>query len=261
MAEYIIEQGIDPKVFKEFKDLETMAKTISKSLKGFTITNLSSGADEAMIKRLNAETSKLIAQEEKLRLAVTKANTAQQQKVGYINDLVTEVKQLQQAYYSLSQAELNSTTGTQTLTNLKTKREELARLKESYGDATMRVGQYSRGANGLRQSLSMLTSEMPNFAQSFRIGMMSLSNNWMGLSQSIALVRQEQKMAMADFWKNFWTIAKEGRLIMYSSDTKTNMLIQEYGESIFGLTETNFKKLGDIIMPELNKSITKYLKV
>ena len=64
-----------------------------------------------------------------------------------------------------------------------------------------------------------------------------------------------------DFWKGFWSIAKDGKLSMLSRDQKTNMLISKYGESIFGLTDSNFKKLGDIIMPTLQKTITKYLQV
>lgn len=64
-----------------------------------------------------------------------------------------------------------------------------------------------------------------------------------------------------DFWKGFWSIAKDGKLSMLSKDQKTNMLISKYGESIFGLTDSNFKKLGDIIMPTLQKTITKYLQV
>jgi hypothetical protein len=122
-----------------------------------------------------------------------------QSKIGYINQLSAEVKQLTLDYNALSLAELKGASGANLMNNLKTKREELSRLREAYGDATMRVGQYSRANNGLRMSIGMIAGELPNAAISTRVFIMSLSNNMQGLFQSFSAVRAEHKMMMEQF--------------------------------------------------------------
>jgi len=62
-----------------------------------------------------------------------------------------------------------------------------------------------------------------------------------------------------DFWSKFWINAYNNELEFYSGDRKTEMLIAEYGESIFGLTTENFKKLGDLIMPTVTEKVQKFL--
>jgi len=63
-----------------------------------------------------------------------------------------------------------------------------------------------------------------------------------------------------EFWSLFWAKAESGKLIMSSKDKKTDELISRYGESIFGLTKSNFEILGEKIMPLLRQKITTYLK-
>lgn len=62
-----------------------------------------------------------------------------------------------------------------------------------------------------------------------------------------------------DFWSKFWINAYNNELEFYSGDSKTEMLIQDYGESIFGLTTENFKKLGELIMPKVKERVQKFL--
>lgn len=139
------------------------------------------------------------------------------------NALEVEIRELTTATNQLNNAESKgNANGPQMLLNLKNKRAELAALKAAYGDNRMYVGEYSRGVNGLKQSFSMLAGEMPNFAQSFRIGMMSLSNNWMGLSQAISIARTEQKQYMEQF--------KAGLI-----DKKPDSLFKMITKSIFSM--------------------------
>lgn len=63
-----------------------------------------------------------------------------------------------------------------------------------------------------------------------------------------------------DFWKGIWAKAYDGKLSIFSKDSKTELLVSEYGESIFGLTEENFNKLGEIVIPKLRMKVVKYLK-
>ena len=62
-----------------------------------------------------------------------------------------------------------------------------------------------------------------------------------------------------DFWKGFWSMAYNGEWEIFSSDSKTNMLISEYGEDIFGLTEENFTTLGAKINEKLKRRLNTYL--
>lgn len=63
-----------------------------------------------------------------------------------------------------------------------------------------------------------------------------------------------------DFWRGFWSLAYDGKLELLSSDKKTNMLIEQYGEGIFGLTQDSFEQLYKIILPELRSEIYKFIK-
>ena len=65
-------------------------------------------------------------------------------KIGHIQKLKAEVSNLTLQYERLSKEELSSTAGKQVLENLKTKREELSKLNEAYGNYQLGVGQYAR---------------------------------------------------------------------------------------------------------------------
>lgn len=121
------------------------------------------------------------------------------QKTGHIEKLKAEVSNLTLQYERLTKAELEGTKGTQVLKNLTDKRAELSKLNEAYGNYQLGVGQYSRATNGLKQSISMLTGELPNLALSSRIFIMSLSNNWQGLSQALKMVTDEHKELTKQF--------------------------------------------------------------
>ena len=63
-----------------------------------------------------------------------------------------------------------------------------------------------------------------------------------------------------DFWNGFWAMAYQNKLEMISSDTKTNMLIADYGESIFGLNKKGFERLGDLAYPLLKQKVGQFLQ-
>ena len=205
MASYDIIGGIvDPKALAELQNLEKIANNIAVKLRGVTLGSMSKEADAALVQRLNAETAKLVAQEQKLQNQIEKTSTAQLNKAkntkiltGYINELEQEVKQLTAAYSALSKTELESTSGKKALTDLKTKREELSKLKAAYGDMRMNVGNYSSATKMLGINIGQVMKEMPNFAISARIGIMSLTNNLPMLAETIKQVRVEQLAMIA----------------------------------------------------------------
>ena len=139
------------------------------------------------------------------------------EKLGYIQQLKAQVSNLTLEYERLSQAELQGSKGGEVLTLLKNKREELSKLEQAYGNYSRNVGNYSSATNQLALNLGMVMKEIPNFALSARIGIMSLTNNLPMLAEAIKAVRVEQKM-----------MAEQGKAVpsMFSLITK----------SVFGLT-------------------------
>ena len=142
---------------------------------------------------------------------------ATNEKLGYIQQLKAQVSNLTLEYERLTQAELQGDKGAQVLTNLKAKRDELSNLEQAYGNYTRNVGNYSSATNNLAINLGMVMKELPNFAISARIGIMSLTNNLPMLAEAIKAVRVQQSAMVA-----------EGKAVpsMFSLITK----------SIFGLT-------------------------
>ena len=139
------------------------------------------------------------------------------EKLGYIQQLKAQVSNLTLEYERLSQAELQGSKGGEVLTLLKNKREELSKLEQAYGNYSRNVGNYSSATNQLALNLGMVMKEIPNFAISARIGIMSLTNNLPMLAEAIKAVRVEQAQ-----------LAAEGK--------KTQSMFSLLGKSVFGLT-------------------------
>lgn len=139
------------------------------------------------------------------------------QKTGHIEKLKAEVSNLVLQYERLTKAELESSKGTQVLANLKGKREELAKLKAAYGDNTLNVGNYASATKMLGINIGQVMKEMPNFAISARIGIMSLTNNLPMLAETIKQVRVEQ-------------------LAMIEAGKKAPSMFSLISKSVFGLT-------------------------
>lgn len=114
------------------------------------------------------------------------------EKIGHIQKLKAEVSNLTLQYERLSKEELSGTAGKQVLENLKTKREELSKLNEAYGNYSLGVGQYGRATNNLSIQLGMVMKELPNFAISARTGIMSLTNNLPMLAEAFKAVKLQQ---------------------------------------------------------------------
>jgi len=113
------------------------------------------------------------------------------EKLGYIQKLEAEVSNLTLKYKQLSEAELKGSKGADVLKNLTAKRDELSQMNQAYGNHTMEVGKYGKATNQLNMQMTQLMREMPNFAISTRIGIMSLTNNLPYFIESMKAVRIE----------------------------------------------------------------------
>lgn len=139
------------------------------------------------------------------------------QKTGHIEKLKAEVSNLTLQYERLNKTELEGAKGTQVLTSLKGKREELAKLNAAYGNHQLNVGNYSSATKMLGINIGQVMKEMPNFAISARIGIMSLTNNLPMLAETIKQVRVEQ-------------------LAMIEAGQKAPSMFSLISKSVFGLT-------------------------
>lgn len=169
-------------LFDDLKELDQQIIDLDKSSKDYkstlTVLTQQQKAYKDELRVLGTEVKNIIKQES--------------EQLGYIQKLESEVGKLTTQYKKLSEEELKGDKGSQVLTNLSAKRAELAKLNEAYGSYQMNVGNYSSATRGLANSVSMMASELPNAAISARVFIMSLSNNFMGLSNAIKAVHAEQ---------------------------------------------------------------------
>ncbi len=160
-------------------------------------------------------------------------------KIGHIQRLEAEVSNLTLQYKRLSQEELSGTAGKQVLENLKTKREELSKLNEAYGNYSLGVGQYGRATNNLSIQLGMVMKELPNFAISARTGIMSLTNNIPMLAEAFKAVKLQQAE-------------------MIEQGKKTTSMFSLITKSIFGVT--GIASIAMVLLQLYNKEIVNWIR-
>lgn len=165
-------------------------------------------------------------------LAAQKAEQQAAKKVGYINELRLSVDRLEQEYYQLTKAELdNVNVGGKMLADLTSKRAELSKIQQSYGKHTLEVGNYGSATKMLGINLGQIMKEMPNFAISARIGIMSLTNNIPMVVESIKAVREET-MALR---KTQQLLVDQGKMTA-AEMTKMPNIFKSMGAAIFSVT-------------------------
>lgn len=80
------------------------------------------------------------------------------------------------------------------LTNRLTKyRGVLNKVNKDYGNYSLEVGNYAKGTKNLEFSIAQISRELPNFGQSFQIGVLSLTNNIGQLIDGIKQVKTENE--------------------------------------------------------------------
>lgn len=118
-------------------------------------------------------------------LANTRANKALNESVNTYNKIQAKIKAMIPVYNDLAakqQLGITLTTKEEAkltlLTNRLTKyRGALNEVNKNYGNYTMEVGNYAKGTKNLEFSIAQISRELPNFGQSFQIGVLSLTNN------------------------------------------------------------------------------------
>lgn len=191
------------------------------------------------------------------------AAVSAKKKEGYINQLKITVNDLEQEYYQLTEAELKSAKGTELLSSLKNKRTELMQLQQAYGNHTLNVGNYSSATKMLGINIGQVMKEMPNFAISARIGIMSLTNNLPMLAETIKQVRVEQ-LAMIEAGKkapSMFSLISKSVFGLTGVMSILMVLMQIYGADLIKMAGNLFKANSETqALDEASKNLQKTLK-
>jgi len=70
----------------------------------------------------------------------------------------------------------------------------LNEVNKKYGNYSLEVGNYAKGNTNLANSIGQISRELPNFGQSFSIGVLSLTNNIGAVIDSIKQVREQNEI-------------------------------------------------------------------
>lgn len=74
----------------------------------------------------------------------------------------------------------------------------LNEVNKSYGNYSLEVGNYAKGTKNLQNSLNQISRELPNFGQSFEVGVLSLTNNIGALIDGVKQVKAENVKLRAE---------------------------------------------------------------
>lgn len=263
MAQYDIIGGIvDPKALQELKDLEAIASKIGKSLKGVTLGGISSEADLALVKRLNAETDLLIKKTEQYNTTIQRgAKLTMEQKVAQqalnneakLNAIVTsqQTTALQKMYAQMKlleiemQSKFNPALKEQSA-EFQALSQQHAKLQQEYARTSRATGVMGRQMNSMYGSTFQLTQvmrELPNFAISARVGFMSLSNNLPMLIDSFKILKQQiiDTEGAAGATRKTWAAFGKSLLSLNTIMIIASTLLVLFGDDIVDFATKLFK--------------------
>lgn len=168
-SEYIKNQQNLVKAQSEIKkSTESLAKVEERARK----------QREAQVKKESDLRVRLNAQREK-------EEALQARSVGIYNRVRLKIAEITKAYNDLALKQqlgikLSAREEAQltVLTNRLTKyRGALNEINKKYGNYTLEVGNYAQGTKNLNFAMAQISRELPNFGQSFQVGVLSLTNN------------------------------------------------------------------------------------
>lgn len=128
--------------------------------------------------------------------------------------------------------------------------QQLVKIDAGVGNYKRNVGNYSSAWNGLGMSIQQVAREVPNFAQSFQLGMLAISNNLPILNDelkrakdNIALLKKEGKDAPSLFSQiassvfSFQTALTVGITLVLAFSKEISKMAQDIKESLFPLSD------------------------
>lgn len=114
------------------------------------------------------------------------------------DQLNAKLNQLERTWKSLNKTQREGEVGVNLQKEVAAARAELTKLDETIGNHQRKVGNYAGAWNGLGNSVSQLTRELPSFANSLQTGFMGISNNLPILGDEIKRIRLENAALKAE---------------------------------------------------------------
>lgn len=191
---------------KDAAEAKKIIAELEAKIKEYEKANISSAKVETenSKQRLNNARAETEAQK-KLLLEKREAQKVAKEEQKAIKELDGAYKELSRAYgvalksYKdlAAQHNTNHPLVKQAATDAKALNDRLKEIDAGVGNYQRNVGNYSGAFNGLKVSINQLASEIPNFAQSMRIGILSVGNNISQLGQSIQFAQQKNAELIA----------------------------------------------------------------
>lgn len=133
-------------------------------------------------------------------------------------------------------------------------REVLNSVNKSYGNYSLEVGNYAKGTSNLSNSIGQISRELPNFGQSFSVGVLSLTNNVGALIDSVKQVR-EQNVLLKNEGKPTVSVLSQVTSALLSWQTALFIgigILSAYSKEIGDWTSSLFE--GNKQLKELNEN-------
>lgn len=187
----------------------TGVKGVSTSIDGITtstrkIVDLQTEIEKVTQKivQMSGEEAKSLAELKQKLNEITTANReyakSQAAPTGSIDAMKLKLKELETQINRVADAEGKGADQVKKLEAEYNKLDATVRKhQQNIGNFSKSVGNYEKGFNGMSLAISQIAREMPNFAQSVQIGVMSLTNNIGGLTDAYKLLVAQNKALQA----------------------------------------------------------------
>jgi len=198
-------------------------------------------AGNITLDQYNASLLQLEKQEKLLGQAIKQQNlyiTSQTKELIAAEDsydqLNAKMLQLERTWKALKKTDRESEIGVNLQKEVAAARAELTKMDETIGNHQRKVGNYALAWNGLGNSVSQLTRELPAFANSLQTGFMGISNNIPILADEIKRIRVENAALKAE-GKPTTSVLKQLGSAFFSWNTALSLgitLLVVYGKEV-----------------------------
>lgn len=170
------------------KELKVMTESLNKAMSDLNTQRKQSLTIEEKIAALNAKVANstkaeaLAYEEARQKLLERNRELARQAKENInaeesLRKLQAQLARLNNEYAKLSGADREGIIGQRKLAEIQQLEKVVSQTEQSMGIFNRQVGNYKKGWDGIGNSVSQLTRELPNFTQSAQLGFLAISNN------------------------------------------------------------------------------------
>ena len=187
MAE-IVKKGANISIGGNMKELKVMTESLNKAMGDLNTQRRQSVTIEEKIAAINAKLANstkaeaLAYEEARQRLIERNRELSRQAKENInaeesLRRLQAQLARLNNEYAKMSGADREGIIGQRKLAEIQQLEKVVSQTEQSMGIFNRQVGNYKKGWDGIGNSVSQLTRELPAFTQSAQLGFLAISNN------------------------------------------------------------------------------------